>query len=77
MNIMGQKIVKASISICPGKAIATFIELDGGAVLFGRMRIVRKAQGICAECGELIPQGCCNCGPEQRLVTLDFGSALA
>lgn len=74
MTIVGQKIVKASTSIYPGKAIATFIELDNGVVLFGKMRIVRKAQGVCAKCGELIPQGCCNCGPEQQLVTLDFGS---
>lgn len=74
MNIVGRKIVKAQVSGRPGKVVATLIELDGDVVLYGEMRIVRKAQGVCAACGELVPQGSCNCGPKQQLVTLDdFG----
>ncbi len=72
MNIVGQKIVKASTSICPGKVTATLIELDGDVMLYGEMRIIRKVQGVCTKCGELVPQGCCNCGPKQQLVTLDM-----
>ena len=73
MNIVGRKIIKAEFSGRPGKVAATLIELDGDVVLYGEMRIVRKAQGVCTECGELVPQGCCTCGPKQQLVTLDFG----
>lgn len=68
MNIVGQKIVKVEASVSPGKVTATRIDLDGGVMLYGEMRIVRKSQGVCAECGELIPQGCCTCGPRQRTV---------
>ena len=25
------------------------------------------ASAVCATCGELVPQGCCTCGPRQRL----------
>ena len=74
MNIVGQKIVKVELSGRPGKVAATHIELDGGVVLYGEMRIVRKSQGVCTKCGELVPQGCCNCGPRQQLATLDFGA---
>lgn len=26
-----------------------------------------EKQGVCLTCGELVPQGCCTCGPEQLL----------
>ena len=72
IDIMGRKIVKAKLSVRPGKVTVALIELDSGVVLYGEMRIVHKSQGVCVKCGELVPQGTCSCGPRQRLVTLDF-----